>query len=246
MTKSLISFCDLDGTFIQTVRHIAEGVPRQTVYISDTNKEIVITDKQLNLYNTLLVAGYVIPVTARSLESTNRLLSHLRYPTHKICNHGVYIYDQEDQLITKYTDGLIGLVSNKQHSLRKILDQLGRICNGSSIFEDLRFKPTMHHHYILCIEVSTLTEFHAKMIEKAIKLHRHDGIVVSRNGKGISVTCSVQSYKQLACNYLLENCVEYQGLPTLGFGDSLSDLPFMKGCDYSVIPNNESTQIQIG
>ena len=246
MQKSLVAFCDLDGTFVQTARHVAEGVSTQLVYTSETNKSIVITDKQLKLYEALLQIGHVIPVTARSLESVGRLLSTLTYPTHKICNHGVYIYDEENRLIPRYTTSLIGLASDKQYSMRQILDQLGRICNGNSVFEDLRFKPMMYQQYILCIEISALTDFHARMIEKAIKLRKHSGIIVSRNGKGISVTCEVESYKQIACQYLLENYPEYQGLPTLGFGDSISDLPFMQGCDFSVIPNNTGTQIQVG
>ena len=79
----MLSFCDLDGTFVQTSRHIPEGVPTHLVYHSATNKKLVMTDRQLALFNFLNASTVVIPVTARSLESLQRLKSHMPFQHYK-------------------------------------------------------------------------------------------------------------------------------------------------------------------
>ena len=96
----------------------------------------------------------------------------------------------------------------------------------------------------MLIEGKASSEFYANAIARY--LNKLDGIVVSTNGSAFSVTCGVSSYKQLACQYLINNYPQYQDCVTLGFGDSLTDLPFMQSCDFSVVPNNERTQIKLG
>lgn len=239
----ILSFCDLDGTFVQTSRHV-EGQASSVVYTSDTGRDIVITDKQLQLYTELLRSGLVIPVTARSLESMNRMLSTLTFPSHKVCDHGVFIYDENDQLVREYSDYLIKVVYPHQNNLKIALDKLGRLSIGNSVFEDTQFRPIHHGTYLMLIEGKASSEFYANAIARY--LNKLDGIVVSTNGAAFSVTCDVSSYKQLACQYLINTYPQYQDCVSLGFGDSLTDLPFMQSCDFSVVPNNERTQIKLG
>lgn len=239
----ILSFCDLDGTFVQTSRHV-EGQVSSVVYTSDTGRDIVITEKQLQLYTELLRSGLVIPVTARSLESMNRLLSTLTFLCHKVCDHGVFIYDEADNLVKDYSDSLIKVVYPHQNNLKIALDKLGRLSVRNSVFEDTQFKPVYHGTYLMLIEGKASSPFYADAIARY--LNKLDGIIVSTNGSAFSVTCGVSSYKQLACQYLINNYPQYQDCVTLGFGDSLTDLPFMQSCDFSVVPNNERTQIKLG
>lgn len=239
----ILNFCDLDGVFVQTARHVV-GQPTTVAYTSPKGKDIVLTDKQLLLHNKLNEIGYVVPVTARSLESMNRLKSVMNFNHHKICDHGAFLYDENDELVKDYSDSLIKVVYEHQNNLKIALDKLSRLSLQNSIFDNTLFKPIYHGTYLLHIEGKAHSDFHAKTISKY--LSKLSGLVVSTNGPSFSVTCGVPSYKQLACDYLLNNVEKYKGCLTLGFGDSVSDLPFITECDYSVIPNKTSTQIQIG
>lgn len=239
----ILSFCDLDGTFIQTARHVKDQ-ESDVVYTSDSGKDIVITKKQSQLYAELLRSGLVVPVTARSLESMNRALTTLTFPAHKICNHGVLIYDEADQVVKAYSDSLIAVVYRHQNNFKIALDKLSRLAIRNSVFEDTRFKPIYHSTHLMLIDGKAESDFHAKCI--ANYLNKLEGIIVSVNGSAFSITCEVPSYKQLACKYLVENFPQYQDCVTLGFGDSLSDLPFMQYCDFSVVPNTTRTQIKLG
>lgn len=239
----ILSFCDLDGTFVQTARHV-EGEETEVVYTSESGKDIVITDKQMQLYTELLRSGLVIPVTARSLESMNRMLSTLTFHAHKICDHGVFIYDEGDNLIKDYSDSLIKLVYPHQNNLKIALDKLSRLAIRNSVFEETQFKPIYHGTYLMIIEGKAYSDFHSNIIKQYIS--KLDGLVVSTNGRSFSITCEVPSYKQKACQYLIDNYPQYQDCVTLGFGDSISDLPFLQSCDFSVVPNNERTQIKLG
>ena len=240
----LLALCDLDGTFIQTSRHIAESVPTNLVYTSSTNKKLVMTNKQLNLFNFLNSNGIVIPVTARSLDSLQRLSSHMSFNHFKICDHGALIYDKDNKLVEDYADYMTELLTPIQDSMYAVSNCLN-LFHNNRIFAKLKTRSVALIETVVLIEGTAETEAHANIIVSNLEKLNLQDIYISRNGKSFSVTAFSNSYKQLACQYLIENVPEYQDLPTLGFGDSISDLSFMFGCDFSVVPNTDSTQISI-
>ena len=239
----ILSFCDLDGTFVQTARHIQDE-DVAIVYTSEQGKDIVITNKQLQLYQALLDSGTVIPVTARSLLSMNRMKPVLTFPAHKICEHGVFIYDENDDLIKEYSDSLIKYVYSHQNNLKIALDKLGRMSIHNNSFDGIQFKPIYHGTYLMSIEGKSSSDLHSRVIAQYVG--NLDGLIVSTNGRSFSITCAVPSYKQVACQYLMDHYTQYQNCVTLGFGDSISDIPFLRTCDFSVVPNMGSTQIKLG
>lgn len=240
----MLSFCDLDGTFVQTSRHIPEGVPTHLVYHSATNKKLVMTDRQLALFNFLNASTVVIPVTARSLESLQRLKSHMPFQHYKVCEHGAYIYDKDDKLVDGYADYMTELLTPVQDQMYQAINCVDLFLRNS-IFTGLRTRTVCLVDTVLIAEGSAVTEEHAKIIVSNVKNLNLPDIHVARNGKGFSITAFSDSYKQLACQYLVDNVPEYKQLPSMGFGDSISDLSFMTGCDFAVVPTQKSTQIRL-
>ena len=240
----MLSFCDLDGTFVQTSRHISEGTTTHLVYHSATNKKLVMTDRQLTLFNFLNEKTIVIPVTARSLESLQRLKSHMPFHHYKVCEHGAYIYDKDNKLVDGYSDYMTDLLAPVQDQMIKASNCVDLFLRNS-IFNGLRTRAVALIDTVLIVEGSAATEEHAKIIVSNVENLNLPDLHVARNGKGFSITAFSDSYKQLACQYLVENVAEYKDLPSMGFGDSISDLSFMGGCDFAVVPTQKSTQIKL-
>lgn len=240
----LLALCDLDGTFVQTSRHIPESIPTHLVYTSKTDKKLVMTNKQLSLFNFLNSQGIVIPVTARSLDSLLRLQSHMPFKHEKICCHGARIYDKDNLLIKEYDNHLSTMLENVQDQFAEVMGVLTCFSNNT-IFSNLKYAAIQNDNVILNIEGQAETENQCSIIVENIRRHNLLNMIVSKNGKSFSITAFTDSYKQLACKYLIETNPEYQNLPTLGFGDSISDLSFMVGCDFAVVPNLASTQISL-
>ena len=240
----LLALCDLDGTFVQTSRHIAESVPTHLVYTSETGKKLVMTNKQLNLFNFLNNNGIVIPVTARSLESLQRLNSHMPFSHFKICDHGALIYDKDNKLVEDYADYMTELLNPLQDSMYAVSNCLN-LFHKNRIFAKLKTRNVALIETVVLIEGTAETEAHARIIVSNLEKLELPHIFISCNGKSFSVTAFSNSYKQLACQFLIANTPEYQDLPTIGFGDSISDLSFMSGCDFSAVPNTASTQISV-
>lgn len=240
----LLALCDLDGTFVQTSRHIAESVPTNLVYTSNTGKELVMTNKQLNLFNFLNSNGIVIPVTARTLDSLLRLQSHMSFKHEKICCHGARIYDKDNFLNRDYDTYLSNMFKDVQDQFAEVMDVLA-LCKNNGVLSNLKYAAIKNNDVILNIEAQAETDNHASIVAHNIKSHNLLNMVVAKNGKSLSITAFTDSYKQLACQYLIANNPEYQNLPTLGFGDSISDLSFMGACDFAVVPTQSSTQISL-
>lgn len=230
-----LSFCDIDLSLIQTARHLTSDEPRQTVYTTSSGKDVVITPKQTLLFNLLNTSpNFVIPVTARPIESLNKVESVLNFNSFKICNYGVFIYDSKDELVVEFTHQLRSKVSQYQHTLKEVIKYL-HLTNVNS-------KAIQHDHFLYYIEGQCSVPCDIDRVEALEK--RFKDISVYFNGKSFAIFPKSLRPKEDAVRYLKKQLTTVNpALTTVGLGDSTSDLFFMNECDYMLIPTKDNVQI---
>lgn len=238
-------FVDLDHTFIQSVNH-TEGQPSQLVY-NNNGKAIVITEKQLQVWNGLKQVANVIPVTARSLERTLLCQDTLGFDSYLVTDHGSFIYTPDDQLLVHYVQSVIyPLVIPLQQSLRMVEKYLSLAEMNLGRSFGLRFNTVRHGRHSLLIEGTTESLRATEILIHNLYLTMDTfGLKVNSNGRSFSVTCVEESYKGLAVKYLQDTFPEEFSKPSIGFGDSRTDMPFLMQCDFASIPIDVSTQLTL-
>lgn len=232
-----LSFCDLDLTLIQTERHLDSDELRDVVYTSPSGRNICVTPKQKALY-TLLNSQehYVIPVTARSLESLKRTEPTFEYHSFKVCNHGIFIYDHMDKLIPEFTESLISKVSRAQNTLKETIKYLHKHNVNSKL---ISFKT---YAYYIEGTFNTANTSERLLLNAIVKRHRDMTIYV--NGSSFALFPNALKPKSDAVRYLKKRSLQQRpDLVTIGIGDSTSDLFFMQECDYLMIPVKDNVQI---
>lgn len=231
-----LSFCDLDLTLIQTSRHLNDNEPREVVYTSSSGKEITITPKQKALFNLLNdKEHYVIPVTARSLESLKRVEDTLAFASFKVCNYGIFIYDYIDELIPQFTDSLIGKVSHAQSDLKDIIKYLHT--------HNVQSKLISYKHYGFYIE-GNINNKSTDLLKLNQIIRKYKDFDLYVNGTGFALFPKTLKPKVDAVRYIKKRTyLERQDLTTIGIGDSTSDLAFMSECDFLMIPTKSNVQI---
>lgn len=231
-----LSFCDLDLTLIQTERHLNSDEPRSVVYTSDSDRQICITPKQQSLFKLFNTdPSWVIPVTARSLESLKRVQTTLPFNSFKICNYGVFIYDYKDELLTEFTNSLIGKVSKVQSQLKDIIKYFHT--------HNIQAKLISHKTYGFYIE-GNLVNKTSDLLKLNSIVQQYKEFDLYINGTGFALFPKTLKPKIDAVRFIKkETKLRYPNLTTVGVGDSKSDLFFMLECDFLMTPTRDNVQI---
>lgn len=239
---SLVSFIDMDGTFIQTERHVLDSSDTTFVYESERGNKIVTTPEQLKVFKAISKAGIVVPVTARSLESLNKTSSVFNFTSYKICDYGCSVYNPENKMEDVFKNSLHSYVSKYQKELSEIELQLLKL---KEAFPEILINTIAYKGINYLIEGTTLSQRLTEVVIYSLRALSIDGMNITYNGRSFIIACGNDSYKHIATTYLMKTKHEFLEAASLGFGDSFSDRQFMKECSFSVVPNFKSTQIVI-
>lgn len=232
-----VVFADIDGTLIETCRG-AVGVSEATVGARDKSGEIIaVRGERHDALLTLLEAtNALVPVTGRSVGALSRV--NLRFESYAIVHHGAVI-----------------LLPNREHdrefeeSVRANLEALHEVLE--SAFHDTAARIAESR---TPLRVNRQT-FAGRTIEVCVKSTEPDadrlapeadaieerwrdctGVRIHRNGNNLAMLPSTVT-KARAVEWVVQRleadlgpCVRF------GVGDSLTDLGFMRRCDFFIVP----------
>lgn len=230
MPKPLI-FADLDDTLFQTRRKMnGADIHRQAAVAAngDPRKSSFMTTQQWAMFDWLHSTTELIPVTARSGDAYSRV--DLPFSSWAIISNGAVILEPNGQPHQPWADKMTKTLAPLADTMQLILDA-GReadIDTRSWIVEEDGLAT------YVCFKLNEITPDSLKALENlavpVTNWTRHfnsETLALIPPGSG----------KAAAVDYLHQRLNADKARPTLGFGDSLSDLSYMTSTDVLMIPS---------
>ncbi|MGF1581391.1 MAG: haloacid dehalogenase [Gemmataceae bacterium] len=230
-----VVFLDLDDTIFQTRpncppnTHLHPGA-------RDRGNAVVsyMTEKQRCFFEWLDTTTTLIPTTARNTDAFRRV--ELSFSHVAIVTFGAVILGPDGQPDTKWLNRVRPQLEETGRDVYRIYDALGDYLAKSKSPVRIR---TISDQHIPCYVVLKPPPGRADYLDQveAECLSQLDlyQFRVYRNHVNISIVPKCIG-KASAVRYVLEEYFTEQQVLTLGVGDSLSDLPFLRECDFLMMP----------
>ncbi|MEP3665793.1 MAG: HAD hydrolase family protein [Roseibium sp.] len=231
-----VCFADLDDTLFCTIEKVPEGMDAVLQATQANNgRHSWMTQVQVDMFNWLNASTTLIPVTARAPDSYDRMTIDF--------HHGAVLSNGG---LIRLPDGSTDPVWAEK--IQSISYKYASLLHEMLNFINTTYLPGVLRSWIVkaddldvyfCVKVNkTETRNESLLNEVLTRLcGRFDltGATVHRNGNNLSISPPGIS-KKSAVEYLLSNRDGLKGRPTIGAGDSMTDLPFMRGCHMMMVP----------
>ena len=237
----ILTFLDLDDTIFQTKRKCPPDVPLEVGAVSKTGEPLsFMTPAQRTLLEWLLRTTTVIPTTGRDAAALSRvqLPSECRFAHGAIVNHGGTILEPDGTPDEVWLAHIGEVLAQTQEVMSGVVRELEHLNQTESLGLRVRLIGDFGQEVYLVIkhpqaDLGAVEKAHVLCQEL---LEDEPELRVIANGNNVAVLPQAIS-KANAVTYVKERFERREEVTTLGLGDSLSDLGYMLGCDYAVLPS---------
>ncbi len=227
-------FMDLDNTI---VRHQSRALEGAKIVGTDESghASTVMTTSDLEFYQSILEFGTVIPTTGRSMTGYARLFG-LEFSSFAILNHGATILTPDSSVDAVWLERTQKIVRSTIKSLLEVYQQL--LLHISSPVK-------LHQEHGLPLYISVRA---ARTMPNAdLEFQRLKILEVLGSNKDFELLHTGRITSVIPCLLnkkaaVLEVMDRLGDIQTLGVGDALTDLPFMRLCDFQRAPENSEIQ----
>jgi hydroxymethylpyrimidine pyrophosphatase-like HAD family hydrolase len=226
----IVVFSDLDDTLLQTKPKISAT---SDISIAATDKQgeplsffTAPQKKLLQLFE--LGNALIIPVTGRNSDALNRV--HYSFSTYKITSHGAIVFNEKNQLCQQWITHIEPYLRDNEKQLYRLNKEVETIIHKHHL--DARTRVIIDQN--IPVYVSIKGALSALNLIKKIQtlppsFTRHE------NGRNHALLPAYANKKD-AVKYVYHQLSLNENDLTIALGDSLSDLPFMNECYYSMTP----------
>lgn len=240
-----VIYSDLDDTIFTTLKNYKDVEPaslRQVTTAKNGNHSFMCAAR-LSILNWLAAGASFVPVTARSLDAFIRVSIDAPY-SGAVLNNGALILDADMNEDRDWSDRVAGACKAASKGLHLVMEELGKRA------PDIRIHTHFHGDMIrgktllgMTVKSNIETEDGVRMVldgvERLLTMQwASDALAtmqIHRNGNNMAFVPNGVS-KRNAVEYLMATRADLAGRPSIGAGDSLSDLPFMELCDMMLVP----------
>jgi hydroxymethylpyrimidine pyrophosphatase-like HAD family hydrolase len=227
---------DLDDTLLQTARKMPANMPRQVAALDKHGQPLSFTNPTQQVFiEWLLHSADVVPVTARSVDAFKRV--QIPFKQGAICAHGAVILGANGESDKTWHQHMLNTLAPYREPLAHIQTTLNSI--GNELGLTLRTWLAQEQEltcYALAKQSGHHDEVLADVEQKLIQQCDLTDFYIHRNANNLAVLPKVL-HKKFAVDYWLNLDKAQNGQrPVLGFGDSLSDVDFLKMCDWWATP----------
>ena len=236
-TVRCVAFVDLDDTLFSSARKqpAADGlVPAALLRTGDVVSYS--NPAQRGLRHMLECAAEVIPVTARNVDGYRRVL--LRFDGRAVVSYGATILLPDGRVDGEWAQRVAPHLAHARADLESLLrlvattydpERTGLHVRLVSDASDPAYLVVKHGNDEAMVQQAGL-ELIGRWVEQ------HAGFKLHINGNNLAVIPPGLG-KEVAVAYLIERERQAHGaLFTVGAGDSLTDLDFMRLCDVAIVP----------
>lgn len=235
---AIVIFLDLDDTILQT----APKCPaHERVYPAATNRAgqalSFMTSGQRQLLDCWQAQGTVIPVTGRTDDALARVL--IDFNSWRITHHGAVIRQPDGQLPSWWRERVAPRLQAAQPLLGELAEWLERdAATGGYRVHRHRVEQQLTYLSVKSDEdAAVLVHLRRRLAAKGLPAE----LVLHHNGNNLALTVG-GAQKQDAVRWVMATLAQEGPLLTIGAGDSLTDLPFLRLCDFALVPKDSQIQ----
>ena len=231
----IVVFTDLDDTLIQTKRKLPQGaLTTLGATDRDNNPLSFFTQSQSILLDMFVNSGAsIIPITGRNTDALNRV--EYNFQSFRSVSHGAVVLKDNNTVCQNWLNEIEPLLQDWPNHLEACNKEIEDIIKAHQL--DARTR------VIIDMDIPAYISVKGNEHDLAIiKQHNLLGQAFNRheNGRNHALLPPYASKKK-AVDYIKKELGITVNDLVIGIGDSLSDLPFMSRCQFSMLP----TQSQI-
>ncbi|MDR2261614.1 MAG: hypothetical protein LBE06_11950 [Azoarcus sp.] len=229
-------FVDLDDTLFQSRRKCPErGDLTPAAYLRDGSAHSFLTPAQHSLLALLQREMTLIPVTARNADAFSRV--RLGFRDGGIIDFGGVIIDAHGVPDAPWLERSAACAADSLAMLKAALAAMQTHAAALGVTLRARLIEDFGVPFYLSAKSAEGDEKVLDALEPAVRAHsRARPLNIHRNGNNLAVLPDWLD-KRHAVEHLIARLRARHGeILTFGMGDSLSDLGFMRTCDYALVP----------
>lgn len=235
----VVIFLDLDDTILQTAPKCPQGEPVEPVAVDRAGRALsFMTRAQQRLLGFWLEQGAVIPVTGRTDDALARVA--IEFASWRITHHGAVIRQPDGRLPAWWHVEVQPLLVAAQPLLSGIAARLsggatkgGYRVNSHSVAEWLTYVSAKADD-----DGAALSRVRAQLEEAGLPPE----LALHHNGNNLALTV-IGAQKHDAVRRVVKELEGEGPIITIGAGDSLTDIPFLRTCDFALVPRDSQIQL---
>lgn len=234
----LILFLDLDDTILQTAPKCPPGEPLIPAAVDRAGRALsFMSQGQQRLFDWWAEQATIIPVTGRTDDALARVL--MPFTSWRITHHGAVIRQPDGQLPPWWHEEIAPRLSAAQPLLQQLAEQLGvdAVAGGYRVSQHrieqqltyLSIKADGDGDALACVR----KRLEAEGLPPTVALHH--------NGNNLALMVRA-AQKHHAVQRVIQELAKDGPVLSIGAGDSLTDLPFLRLCDFALVPKDSQIQ----
>lgn len=231
---SIVVFSDIDDTLIQTKRKCPEGAELEVGGLDKFDQPLSYITRQQRKLITQFSTHKFIPVTGRNKDALDRVT--IDFSSFKVIDHGAIVLDANDEIMT---DWLV-FIRDISEVWQPILEQYDQAVNAYIKEHELSLRCRVISDFGFPCYISIKGEPEdLRLLEQFSKdfCALGDNARTHVNGHNMALlppyACKKKAVEFLQSHYVAQDADTL----FISAGDSTSDLPYMQGCHFSMIPN---------
>lgn len=232
---SVVCFVDLDDTLVQTEGKLRpEDLREPAAFDRQGRPSSFMTAAQMILVERMLGKAALVPTTGRTLEALRRV--RLPFDSYRITHHGAVVTDRHDGVDEEWAAKVHPALIGRRSQLDAAAAAVSGIARGLAIAARVRVLeeggvPTY-------VSIQGENAIALGQLEEALDLGGlGPGLRIHRNGRNMALLPAETSKRNAVAHVISRLARDCAGrVLTVGFGDSLSDAPFMGICDFAMCP----------